>query len=567
MAAPQLASANRYDFIIVGAGSAGCVLAHRLSADPTIRVLLLEAGGRDLDPLIHVPLGIGKMHQHRLHDWGYDSEPEPNLGGRRIRALRGKVLGGSSAINVMAYTRGHPGDYDRWARGGAAGWSFKEVLPYFKRSESWEGGEDAYRGGSGPLGTQWARTKDPIYPAWMAAARAAGWPTTDDYNGAQPVGFGRSQYTIRDGRRCSAAVAYLRPSMTRRNLTILTRATATRVLLEGKRAVGVEFVRRGRASRAAVEREVILAAGAFNSPQILMLSGLGPAQHLKEIGLSTVVDLPVGQNLQDHVAPLILWARPTQTSTFRDNLRLDRIAVGMASAYLFGTGSGTVVPGGMHAFIKSSPDREVPDIEFMFRGAPPAADIWFPWIKQPFEDGFGMRPCLLHPESRGEVKLANADPLANPRIRFNFLNTDTDLATLRLGFRIARDVTARAPLDPFRGAELSPGPDVTTDRQIDQWMRQTITTVEHPAGTAKMGVGADAVVDPQLRVYGVDGLRVVDASVMPDLISAHLNSCVLMIGEKAADIILSGQIDCPTPADSEAHAAVGPAPWKGRTTA
>ena len=529
--------AQGYDYIIVGAGSAGCVLAGRLSEDPAARVLLLEAGGRDTNPLIHIPLGMGKMHEYEMFNWGYHTEPEPNMNGRTIEAMRGKVLGGSSSINVMAYTRGHRGDYDRWAQKGARGWSYADVLPYFKRTETWENGTNPWRGGSGPVGTEFAKTEDPIYDAWLDAARQAGLPVTDDYNGKQQEGFGRGQYTIRNGYRSSAATAYLKPARGRGNLTVETGAHATRVLMQGTRATGVEYLNAsGAVVRAEAAREVILSGGTFNTPPLLMLSGIGPAGHLRDMGITPVVDLPVGKNLQDHLAVIIFFARLNE-SVFRHDMRFDRMAVSMLRAYFFGTGPGTRVPGGLHAFIKSRPELAVPDIEFMFRGAPAATHLWMPLIRPAYPDGYGIRPTLLHPDSRGEILLRSADPKAAPRIVYNFFSASTDLPRLREGFKIAREVAAQNAMAPYRGAETSPGPSVKSDAEIDAFIRRTAITAHHPCGTCAMGIGPDAVTDPELRVRGVEGLRVVDASVMPDLVSAHINACVLMIAEKASDII------------------------------
>jgi 4-pyridoxate dehydrogenase len=526
--------ANGYDYIIVGAGSAGCVLANRLTEDPSARVLLLEAGGRDWHPYIHIPLGMGRMHDYGMFDWGYQTDPEPNLNNRRIEAMRGKVLGGSSSINVMAYTRGNPSDYDRWAQKGARGWSYADVLPYFRRCESFDKGADTWRGGSGPLGTEFARTEDPLYEAWLEAAKSCGYPLTADYNGKQQEGFGRGQFTIRDGWRSSSSNAFLKPARGRKNLTVEINAHTTRVTLQGTRATGVEYVKDGARVRAEAAREVILAAGTFNTPQLLMLSGIGPAEHLRAFGISVAADLPVGKNLQDHLGAYMTYTRK-QPGTFHREMRFDRMAVSMIRAYLFGTGPGTVVPGGLHAFIKTRPELSVPDIEFMFRGTSHDPHLWFPLIRPAFLDGFGIRPTLLHPDSRGELLLASSDPLKAPRIAYRFFTAPNDLPTLREGFKRARDVAFNKAMDPFRGDEIGPGLQVKTDDEIDGWLKKTVMTAHHPSSTC--AIAPDGVLDSDLKVRGIESLRVCDASAMPDLVSAHINACVLMMAEKGADLI------------------------------
>jgi choline dehydrogenase-like flavoprotein len=448
--------------------------------------------------------------------------------------MRGKVLGGSSSINVMAYTRGNRGDYDRWAQKGARGWSYADVLPYFQRNETFEKGANPWRGGNGPLGTEFARTHDPLYEAWISAGEAAGYPFNPDYNGKQQEGFGRSQYTIRYGRRSSSANAFLKPARGRKNLTVAVNAQTTRVTLDGTRATGVDYVQNGATVHAAAGREVILAAGTFNSPQLLMLSGIGPAAHLREFGIKPVADLPVGRNLQDHLGAYMTYRRK-QPGTFHGEMRFDRMAVSMIRAYLFGSGPGTVVPGGLHAFIKTRPELAVPDIEFMFRGTAAKPHLWFPLVRPAFVDGFGIRPTLLHPDSRGEVLLGSADPLAPPRIVYRFFTAPNDLPTLREGFKRAREVAFQNAMDPYRDEEINPGLVVKSDAKIDAWIKKTVITAHHPCGTC--AIGQDGVVDSDLKVHGIEGLRVCDAAAMPDLVSAHINACVLMMAEKGADLI------------------------------
>ncbi|HXP03006.1 MAG TPA: choline dehydrogenase [Stellaceae bacterium] len=532
-------AAKVYDYVIVGAGSAGCTLARRLTEDAGTRVLLLEAGGWDRDPWIKIPIGWGRILEKRLHDWMYFTEPEAALDGRRIECARGKVIGGSSSINAMAYVRGNKGDYDRWARSALAGWSYADVLPYFRRQESWEGHESEYRGGDGPLTVGTSTFQDPLIEACLAAGVALQMPSTPDYNGAQQEGLGRMQQTIRDGRRCSAAEAYLRPALGRANLTIETGALANRIVLEGGRAAGVEYARGGETPFARAEREVILCGGVINSPQLLMLSGIGDPDRLTEHGIKAEVSLPgVGKNLQDHLSVLADFAR-RDAGPFVATLRLDRVIGALVRAYCFGTGPAAETPSGWTGFVRSHPDVELPDIQFLFRAVATGAAPYLPPFKPAYADGFSLRAVMLRPESRGEITLSSADPRAPAHIRQNFLSTDNDKRTIRDGLKLVRRMAQTAPLSDFVARELKPGADVESDEALDAYIRTTAATAHHPLGTCKMGPDSDqmAVVDPQLRVRGIEGLRVVDASVMPDLVGGNINAPVIMIAEKAADLI------------------------------
>lgn len=544
-----MSRAETYDYVIVGAGSAGCTLANRLSADGTTRVLVIEAGDWDRDPLVHIPLGWGKILQNRLHDWMYFCEPEESVNGRRVECARGKIVGGCSSVNAMAHVRGNRRDFDRWAADGLSGWSYADLLPYFRRQESWEGGGSRYRGGDGPLRVQTCKYQDPLVEAFGVAGREAGLGWTDDYNGETQEGFGRLQMTIHRGRRCSAATAYLRPALGRGNLTVKVKAQATRVTIEGGRARGVAYLQGGTQQEARAEREVILAGGVINSPQLLMLSGIGDPARLGAHGIGAEHALPgVGANFQDHVSTILMYARQ-EPGPFHRAMRYDRIALAMAQAYLFRSGFAGDVPGGITAFLKSDSALERPDIQLLFTAAPLGAKPYFePFIKS-FQDGFACRIVMLHPQSRGRVELASDSPTDLALIRSNFLGTDQDRRTMRAGVTLAREVLDQAALKPFIKAETVPGRDKDSDAEIDAYVRATAITVHHPIGTCRMGVDSDteAVVDPQLRVCGLEALRVVDASVMPELVSGNINAAVVAIAERAADLILGETPLPPTP--------------------
>jgi 4-pyridoxate dehydrogenase len=526
-----------YDYVIVGAGSAGCVLANRLSADPAVQVLLLEAGGWDWHPLVRVPLGVGRIWGFGRFDWGYHADSGDGTGNRRIEAARGKLIGGSHSINAMGYIRGHPADYDRWSQNGLPGWSFRDILPYLKRSETWEDGETEYRGGYGPLYVRRTKDIDPLYEAYIAAGVAAGHPYTDDYNGAQQHGFGWAQWTIRAGLRDTTARAYLHPVLGRPNLVVATRCLATRIVQEHGRAVGVDYVMGGKRVVARAEREVILCGGAINTPQLLMLSGVGDPDHLRDKGIDPVVPLRfVGRNLQDHYATGLLHER-RQAGPFVHLTRADRLAVGFARAYFAGTGPATDVPSGFMAFVKTDAGLKIPDIQFLFRSGSSDAGPWFPGIKKAWTDAFVCRPILLRPASRGRITLRSADPADPVHIDQNFLGVGSDVETLRAGLKLLRDVAVQSALDPVRGREIKPGKDVRSDADLDAYIRSAPATAHHPCGTCRMGNDEDAVVDGGLRVRGIDGLRVADASIMPDLVGGNINATIIMIAEKAADMI------------------------------
>lgn len=530
----------RFDHIVIGAGSAGAVAAARLSEDPGRRVLVLEAGGMDRHPGFRLPLLMGAFIKSGIYNWGYATEPEPHLAGRRIAWPRGRVIGGTSTLNGMVYIRGVPSDYDGWAQAGNPGWSWDDVLPFFRRAEGHETRRDALHSGEGPLTVGRARGRNPLVAAFIEAGRQAGHPVNDDFNGPTQEGFGRYDFTIRDGRRCSTARAYLRPALARPNLTLHLRAQVTRVVVEKGRAVAVDYLHRGQPRRAWADREILLSGGAINSPHLLMLSGIGPADQLAGHGIPVLADLPgVGENLMDHFDCSIVHAARQPVSLYRD-LRLDRAVLAVLRGMAFGTGPATIFPYEGGAFLKVEDRAADPDIQvhFMHGREDTAALHLLPGDARPEDKhGFTVRVSPCRPESRGWVRLASADPLAAPRMAANYLATEYDRRVTLAGLRAMREVIAQPAFDAFRGAELSPGPAVQDDAALLAWLARIGGTTFHPSGTCAMGTGPRAVVDARLRVRGIDGLRVADASIMPRIVSGNTNAACIMIGEKAADMI------------------------------
>lgn len=524
-----------FDIIIVGAGSAGCVLANRLSQDPTKRVLLLEAGGWDRNPLIGVPMAATLLTQLNLYNWGDVSEPDAALGGRRHIIPHGKVIGGSSTINYMAYTRGHPNDYKRWVEAGAEGWSYDEVLPFFKEIETWSHGQNAWRGGSGELGADTPTSDDPIYQAWREAAARQGLPMTDDFNGEQPEGFGPIQYTVRKGRRASSGRVFLRPALGRRNLTVRTRATATRLIHEGQRIIGVEYLKEGERKSVRAADRVVLCLGAINTPHLLMLSGIGPGDHLREVGIEPLVDLPVGRNLEDHLGFAMFWSRKNQ-SHFQRLMRFDRVALAMLAAHIFGRGPASSLPLVFMAYLKSEPQLAQPDMELLLQLPSAASTYWFPGLKPAYQDGFGAKAYLTGQESTGEIRLRSPDPADRPLIDYNSLSNPQDLPKLRAAFKCIRDLANSPELDPFRGDLVHPAQAPRSDQEIDDFIVRTAVQQYHPAATCRMGTGDKAVLNPDFSVKGLRGLYVVDASAMPRLVSGNPNVVIMMMAARAASL-------------------------------
>jgi choline dehydrogenase len=536
---PQASSGTdtaEFDYVIVGAGSAGCVLANRLSADGRDSVLLLEAGPRDTNLWIHVPLGYGRLFKEKTVNWMYQTEPEPGLDGRSVFQPRGKVLGGSSSINGLLYIRGQHEDYDRWRQHGNHGWGFDDVLPYFKKAEDQHRGADDFHGIGGPLPVSDLGHPDPLSAAFIAAAAETGLPVNRDFNGASQEGAGFFQTTTRHGRRASAAVAYLRPAKGRHNLRVETAALAQRIVFAGHRAVAVEYRQAGSLRTARARKEILVSGGAFNSPQLLQLSGVGSAELLRKHGIDVVLDAPgVGHDLQDHMQVRVVM-RCSQRITLNDivNHPVRKILMGLRYA-AFRTGPLTIAAGTSGAFFKTNPRLATPDIQIHF--LPFSTDKM--GEKLHAFSGFSASVCQLRPESRGSLRIRSADPAAPPEIRINYLSTEVDRTANVEGLKVLRKILQAPALSPFVVEEVDPGAKVVSDAALLRYCRARGSTIYHPTSTCRMGNDALAVVDQRLRLRGLEGLRVVDASVMPDLVSGNTNAVVIMIAEKASEMILA----------------------------
>ena len=533
-----MAGEGEFDFVIVGGGSAGCVLANRLSSRSSMRVLLLEAGGRDTNPWIHIPVGYFKTMHNPSVDWCFKTEPDRGLNGRSIDWPRGKVLGGSSSLNGLLYVRGQPEDYDRWRQMGNRGWGWDDVLPLFRKAESYDGAGGDLRGRTGPLGVTNIPVRRSITDAWLEAAVAAGYRNNPDYNGEYQEGVGRFQATLRKGFRCSAAVAYLNPAKKRTNLKVETGAMAERLTFEARRATGVCYRdKSGKQRHVRATREVILSAGAIGSPHILMQSGIGEASGLLELGIEPVAELKgVGKNLQDHLQARTVFK--CQPRTLNDDVNSLTARVGMGIQFaLFRTGPMAMAASFVCGFVKSNEDVSTPDLQFHVQ----------PWSADSIGKGvhnfsaFTASICQLRPESRGELRLNSKDPREYPEIHPNYLATETDRRTIVEGIKIGRRVAEVEPLSSMITSEYQPGPEVRSDGEILEWVRNTAVTIFHPTGTCKMGQGEDSVVDERLRVRNIGGLRVADCSIMPEIVSGNTNAAAIMIGEKASIMIME---DC-----------------------
>jgi choline dehydrogenase-like flavoprotein len=549
-----------HDYIIIGGGSAGCVLAARLTEDPSVRVALIEAGPPDSSVLIHCPAGLALLAKNGQANWAFETVPQPGLGGRRGYQPRGKVLGGSSSVNAMIYARGQHADYDEWAAQGNEGWGWRDVLPYFKRAEHNERGADAFHGTGGPLNVMDLRSPNRFGPVFVQAAVQAGFAPNPDFNGADQEGVGMYQVTHKKGERFSAAKAYLTPNLSRPNLQVITQAYTTRILMEGKRAVGIEYREGGQLHQLKAAREVLLCAGALQSPQLLMLSGIGPAAHLQSHGIAVAHDLPgVGRNLHDHVDVVQVVDAPQLKDLFGLSAAgLVRVLKGIFEWRNFRSGMLTTNFAEAGGFIKSDPGEARPDLQLHFV----VGKLVDHGRKTVFGHGYSCHVCLLRPQSRGSVQLASRDPAAAPLIDPNFLGDADDLQRLVRGFKIMRRILSQSALAGYGGRELPASAGATTDEQIEAFIRSHADTIYHPAGSCRMGNGALDVVDAKLQVHGVAGLRVVDASIMPRLVSGNTNAPTIMIAEKAADMIKAARAEAVTQFTALPTEAAAPAQVK-----